>query len=102
LHIDIFHVIVDKSILSEQFLPSLKEGDSLLWILKLISGKKFCHLLESQGWELKRITGSHHIYAKTGNTARISVPVHGNNSLKIGLQRHLMKVADIEESDLTE
>ena len=32
--------------------------------------------------------------------ARISVPVHGNQPLKIGLQCHLMKIACIEESDL--
>jgi hypothetical protein len=28
------------------------------------------------------------------------VPVHGNAALKIGLQRHLMKLAEIEESEL--
>jgi predicted RNA binding protein YcfA (HicA-like mRNA interferase family) len=54
----------------------------------------------SQGWELKRINCSHHIYAKAGENARISVPVHGNTPLKTGLQRHLMKVAGIEESEL--
>jgi len=68
--------------------------------LKPVSGKRFCHLLESHNRELKRITGSHHIYAKTGNSTRISVPVHKNNQLKIGLQRYLMKVSDIKESEL--
>jgi len=65
-----------------------------------MSGKDFCRLLELQGWELKRIAGSHPIYAKLGNTARISVPVHGNASLKLGLQRHLMKLAGINENEL--
>ncbi len=32
--------------------------------------------------------------------ARISVPVHANTPLKIGLQHHLMKIAEIAESDL--
>lgn len=68
--------------------------------MKAVSGKKFCRLLELKGWELKRINGSHHIYAKSGNLSRISVPVHKNSSLKIGLQKHLMKIAEIEESDL--
>lgn len=68
--------------------------------MKAVSGKKFCKLVEAKGWELKRINGSHHIYAKAGENARISVSVHGNMPLKIGLQRHLMKVAGIEESDL--
>ena len=68
--------------------------------MKAISGKKFCKLVERKGWELKRINGSHHIYAKTGENSRISVPVHGNTPLKIGLQRHLMKVAGIDEVEL--
>ena len=68
--------------------------------MKTVSGKKFCRLVEGKGWELKRINGSHHIYAKTGVNARISVPVHGNKPLKLGLQRHLMKVAGIIEQEL--
>jgi len=68
--------------------------------LKAISGKRFCRLLKSKGWDLKRISGSHHIYTKAGSTARISVPVHGNTPLKIGLQTHLMKIAEIDESEL--
>jgi len=43
--------------------------------LKAVSGKRFCRLAEEKGWELKRINGSHHIYAKTGENARISIPV---------------------------
>lgn len=68
--------------------------------MKSISGKKFCKLIERKGWELTRINGSHHIYAKAGEVARISVPVHGSAPLKIGLQRHLMKIARIEEDEL--
>ena len=68
--------------------------------MKAVSGKRFCRLLESRGWQLKRISGSHHIYAKSGVTARISVPVHGDTALKRGLQSHLMKIAGIAESEL--
>ncbi len=49
---------------------------------------------------LRRINGSHHIYMKEGVAARISVPVHGNTVLKRGLQKHLMKIARIEDSEL--
>ncbi|MFZ5758003.1 MAG: type II toxin-antitoxin system HicA family toxin [Thermodesulfobacteriota bacterium] len=59
-----------------------------------------CSLLEDKGWELKRIAGSHHIYAKPGNPARISVPVHGNTPLKTGLKKHIMKFGEIAESEL--
>jgi predicted RNA binding protein YcfA (HicA-like mRNA interferase family) len=68
--------------------------------LKAISGKELCKLLEGKDWILKRVNGSHHIYAKSGINARISVPVHKNQSLKLGLQRHIMKIANISESEL--
>ena len=68
--------------------------------MKAVSGKQFCKLIEGKGWELKQINGSHHIYAKAGENARISVPVHENTPLKIGLQRHPMKVAGIDEGEL--
>ncbi len=68
--------------------------------MKAVSGKQFCKLLESRGWQLKRIRGSHFIYLNTGVPIRISVPVHGGASLKRGLQRHLMKLANVDESDL--
>ena len=68
--------------------------------MKTVSGKAFCRLIESRGWRLRRIRGSHHIYTKDGIASRISVPVHGNADLKRGLQRHLMKIADIDPSEL--
>ncbi len=63
--------------------------------MKPLSGKEFARMLESNGWSLQRINGSHHIYAKTGSSVRISVPIHGNGTLKTGLQRHLMKLAGL-------
>ena len=68
--------------------------------MKAIAGKDFANLLEKKGWELRKTKGSHYIYAKVGNPARISVPIHRNSPLKIGLLRHLMKVAGIDESEL--
>ena len=67
--------------------------------MRAVSGKQFCRLLESRGWRLRRIRGSHHIYVKAGVPARISVPVHGG-MLKRGLQKYLMRVAQIEDSEL--
>ena len=68
--------------------------------MKAVSGKRFCGILESNGWQLKRVNGSHHIYTKAGVAVRISVPVHAHRALKSGLQRHLMRLADISESHL--
>lgn len=68
--------------------------------MKSVSGKDFCKLLKSHGWSLIRIAGSHHIYGKEGRRERVSVPVHGNADLKHGLQRALMRIAEISESEL--
>jgi len=68
--------------------------------MKSISGKVFAKIIERHGWNLLRIHGSHHIYGKPGSVVRLSVPIHGNTPLKIGLLRHLMKLAGLEESDL--
>ncbi len=68
--------------------------------MKAISGKEFAKLLEKKGWVLKRINGSHHIYVKAGIQARISVPIHGKSPLKIGLLKHQMNIAGIEENEL--
>jgi predicted RNA binding protein YcfA (HicA-like mRNA interferase family) len=68
--------------------------------LKSVSGKVLARLLEKHGWELKRVNGSHHIYAKPDNPARISLPIHGNKNLKTGLLRHLLKLSGIGEDEL--
>jgi predicted RNA binding protein YcfA (HicA-like mRNA interferase family) len=65
--------------------------------VKALSGKAFCRLLERHGWQLLRVQGRHHVYGKSGQRARISVPVHGNRPLNLALQRHLMKLAGIPE-----
>jgi predicted RNA binding protein YcfA (HicA-like mRNA interferase family) len=63
--------------------------------MKSMSGKELAKLLEANGWDLLRIQGSHHIYGKVGNPARISVPIHRNQDLKIGLLRNLLKTAEL-------
>ena len=68
--------------------------------MKTISGKDFARLLEKKGWELRRTKGSHHVYVKEGNPARISVPTHGNKPLKMGLLKHVMNIAEVKENEL--
>jgi predicted RNA binding protein YcfA (HicA-like mRNA interferase family) len=63
--------------------------------MKSMSGKELAKLLEANGWDLLRIQGSHHIYGKVGNPARISVPIHRNQDMKIGLLRNLLKTAGL-------
>jgi predicted RNA binding protein YcfA (HicA-like mRNA interferase family) len=68
--------------------------------MKAISGKQMCKILETKGWQLARVTGGHHIFVTAGQNTRISVPVHGNQDLKSGLQRAIMKLAVIREDEL--
>ncbi len=68
--------------------------------MKSVPGKELARLLERHGWKLLRTHGSHHIYGKSGSVVRLSVPIHGNKPLKIGLLRHLLKMAGLEEADL--
>jgi predicted RNA binding protein YcfA (HicA-like mRNA interferase family) len=68
--------------------------------MKTVSGKKFCKVLEIKGWELKRIRGSHHIYCNPVTGEKVSVPVHNNDDLKIGLLNALLKQAGISEYEL--
>jgi predicted RNA binding protein YcfA (HicA-like mRNA interferase family) len=63
--------------------------------MKSMSGKELAKLLEANGWDLLRIQGSHHIYGQAGNLARISVPIHRNQDMKIGLLRNLLKTAGL-------
>lgn len=65
-----------------------------------ISGREFARLVDRRGWQLLRVTGSHHIYGKPGSVVRLSIPIHGNRPLKIGLLRHLAKLAALPDEDL--
>jgi predicted RNA binding protein YcfA (HicA-like mRNA interferase family) len=68
--------------------------------VKSVSGRDFARIVERQGWTLLRISGSHHIYGKSGSVVRLSIPIHGNKPLKTGLLRHLTKLADLSDDDL--
>jgi predicted RNA binding protein YcfA (HicA-like mRNA interferase family) len=68
--------------------------------MKTVSGKEFVKLLQAKGWELQRIRGSHHILRHADFRDSVSVPVHGNTDLKIGLLKQLLKQTGISEDEL--
>jgi predicted RNA binding protein YcfA (HicA-like mRNA interferase family) len=68
--------------------------------MKSLSGHDFARIIERRGWALLRVSGSHHIYGKSGSVVRLSIPIHGNKPLKTGLLRHLAKLADLSDEDL--
>lgn len=68
--------------------------------MKPITGTALARALEKRGWELLRISGSHHIYGKQGSPVRLSIPIHGNRPLKAGLANHLLKLAGMVPDDV--
>jgi predicted RNA binding protein YcfA (HicA-like mRNA interferase family) len=68
--------------------------------MKSISGKQLGKIVEQRGWELARVTGSHHIYSHPEFDMILSIPVHRNQDLKTGTLRALMKIAELTEEDL--
>ena len=67
--------------------------------MKAMSGREFARLVERSGWKLLRVNGSHHIYGRPGSVVRLSIPIHGNKPLKIGLLTHLAKLAGLVDTD---
>jgi predicted RNA binding protein YcfA (HicA-like mRNA interferase family) len=68
--------------------------------VKSVSGRDFARIVERRGWTLLRVSGSHHIYGKSGSIVRLSISIHGNKPLKRGLLRHLAKLAEISDDDI--
>jgi len=68
--------------------------------MKALSGREFARLVERRGWQLLRVAGSHHIYGKPGSVVRLSIPIHGNRPLKLGLLRHLAQLAEISDQEM--
>ncbi len=65
------------------------DSHSNLMITMPVSGKDVLKTLFKNGWELHRVKGSHHILIKSGVT--ITIPVHGNKDMKIGLLKSIEK-----------
>lgn len=59
--------------------------------MKPVTGPEMCRLIETNGWSLRRISGSHHIFSKPGERKVISIPVHGSRVLKPGLATRIAR-----------
>jgi predicted RNA binding protein YcfA (HicA-like mRNA interferase family) len=68
--------------------------------MKSISGRELCKIVEANGWKLKRIRGSHHIFTKENVEAIVVIPVHSNRDLPIGTLKSILKDAELTEADL--
>ena len=68
--------------------------------MKQVSGRELAQIVQRRGWILARIQGSHHVFTMAGRRERIVIPIHGNQPLKKGLLRSLMKIAGLQDEDL--
>ncbi len=59
-----------------------------------------CRIPERHAWLWKRISSSHHTYGRPGNPTSITVPVHRNKALGVGIQRKIMSLAGLLDDDL--
>ena len=68
--------------------------------MKQVSGRELAQIVQRRGWTLARVHGSHHVFTMAGRRDRIVIPIHGNQPLKRGLLRSLMKIAGLQDEDL--
>lgn len=61
------------------------------------TGAEMVRFLESQGFAIVRIRGSHHVMVS--QDVRTSVPVHGSQTLKIGTLRGILRDIDMSSYD---
>lgn len=61
------------------------------------SGKKMVQFLLKQGFSLTRVRGSHHILER--GTHRTTVPVHGNDNMKIGTLHGILRDIEMSPAD---
>lgn len=58
-----------------------------------MTGKQLWRMLVKNGFREKRTNGSHHTLRK-GNIT-VTVPIHGNKELGVGLERKILKDAGL-------
>jgi len=60
-----------------------------------MNSKQIIRQLEAEGWILRGVKGSHHIFTHPGKPGRISVP-HPRQDLGVGLVHKLLKQAGLK------
>ncbi len=59
------------------------------------SGEKHVATFIRAGWKVNHIEGSHHILIKEGSDVHLSIPVHKNKTLGLGLLKKLIARAGL-------
>ena len=64
------------------------------------SPKNLIKILESKGYYLKRITGSHHIYYNEQSKKMVPIPKHANKDIAKGTFFTILKQAGIDKNEI--
>jgi len=64
------------------------------------SPKNLIQLLERKGFQMKRVTGSHHIYFNKESKKIVVVPVHGNKDIPNGTFMSILKQSGISKDEI--
>ena len=56
-----------------------------------LSPKVLLQIAKENGWVLRRINGSHHIYKNPITGKSVPIPIHGNKDLKLGTFKAIQK-----------
>jgi predicted RNA binding protein YcfA (HicA-like mRNA interferase family) len=67
--------------------------------LPSLTGQDAINAFKKLGFDVDRIEGSHHILKKTGFKYNLSVPVHGQENIKPGTLRTLIRLAGITKEE---
>ena len=57
--------------------------------LPVLTGREVLRALETAGFELIRVKGSHHFLRRSGASQGVAVPVHGNRDVPAGTLRSI-------------
>ncbi len=58
-----------------------------------MNAREVIAILETAGWYVDHVTGSHHIMRHPDKTGRVPVPYHGNRDIKIAVLRSIIRQA---------
>ena len=68
--------------------------------LSQLSGRELLQKLRKFGFEVDRVTGSHHVVRHETDSRSASVPCHGNKPLKKGTLKGILNQLGISVDDL--
>lgn len=67
-----------------------------------ITGHDAIRAFQRCGFSVMRIKGSHHVMGKPGHSGLLTIPVHGNECLGLGLLKKLITTAGLSVDEFRE